>query len=127
LTPNPFSSIENEEFAHRIIRIVASGLAIIHSSLILLKSVTISVSRGSSLTSFSISFGMTRVGSSSMSSRYFSETPDPGSQPFQDTNWTIGTARLWMKRTPLHSPVKRQSSIARPSQSRHFDTCRLAN
>jgi len=46
--------------------IAGPGLAIIHSSLILLKSATISVSRQSSLTSFSISFGLTEVGSSSM-------------------------------------------------------------
>jgi hypothetical protein len=45
-------------------RIVASGLAIIHSSLFLLKSVTISVSRGSSLMRFSISLGKTKLDSS---------------------------------------------------------------
>ena len=55
--------------------------AIIDSSLILLKSATISGSRGSSLTSFSISVSMTAVGSSPTSFRCFSETPDCDSHP----------------------------------------------
>jgi hypothetical protein len=54
--------------------IAGLGLAIIHSSLILLNSATISVWRVSSLMSFSISLGMTDI---------LSGTPDPDSQAFQ--------------------------------------------
>ena len=53
-----------------------------------------SVSRGSSLTSFSLSLGIPEVDTSSMSLYILSEIPDPDSHLSEDTNWLIGAPQM---------------------------------
>ena len=89
---------------------------VLQSYFILLNSVTISESRGSSLTRFSISSGMTGVGSSSTSFRFFLELRILSLTLSKDTNWIIGGTQVppLDSGTTLHSPVERLG-IARPS------------
>ena len=81
-----------------------------------------SVSRGSSLTSFSLSLGIPEVDTSSTGLYILSEIPDPDSHLFEDTTGSSAPHRC--RRTTsirLVGPIKELGI----TPSRHVDYCRL--